>query len=101
MKREHASDDNFGLEKVKSVESDVSASEKKQQEEQSKNTKNESNNKETNDDAETATQHINTSETKTLDDSDREVLIGKDIETVEEVEEEFNSLQRKLLNKLT
>lgn len=31
---------------------------------------------------------------------DREVLVGKKIEEIEEIEEDFNSLQNRILNKL-
>lgn len=91
MKREYESDDNFRLEKVKSVESDLSAS--KKEKEDDKDAKDNENNDET--------QEIKTSEKRKVEGSDKEILIGKDIEKVEDVEEEFNSLQRKILNKLT
>lgn len=91
MKREYESDDNFGLEKVKLVESDLSAS--KKEKEDDKDAKDTENNDET--------QEIKTSEKRKVEGSDKEILIGKDIEKVEDVEEEFNSLQRKILNKLT
>lgn len=90
MKREYKSDDNFRLEKVKSVESDLSASEKEKEDD--KDVKDTENNDET--------QEIKTSEKRKVEGSDKEILIGKDIEKVEDVEEEFNSLQRKILNKL-
>lgn len=49
-------------------------------------------------------QTIQTGETKILKSDDkndgREILIGKKIEDVEKVEENFESLQRKLLNKM-
>ena len=49
-------------------------------------------------------QTVQTEETKILKGEkgkkDKEVLIGKDLKDVKEVEEEFDSLQRKLLNKL-
>lgn len=49
-------------------------------------------------------QTIQTEETKILksDDKsdDREVLIGKKIEDVEKVDEKFESLQRRILNKM-
>jgi hypothetical protein len=45
-------------------------------------------------------QTIQTRETKVLKDNEHEVLIGKDIDEVKKVKEEFESLQRKILNKL-
>lgn len=49
-------------------------------------------------------QTLQTEETKILkgekDKKDKEILIGKDLKDVKEVQEEFDSLQRKLLNKL-
>ena len=46
------------------------------------------------------TQEIKTSEKRKVEDSNKEILIGKDLDEVENVKE-FNSLQRKILNKLT
>ena len=45
-------------------------------------------------------QTIQTSETKILKGTDTEVLIGKDIEKVKKMEEDHESLQRKILNKM-
>jgi hypothetical protein len=45
-------------------------------------------------------QTIQTSETKILKGTDTEVLIGKDIEKVQKLEEDHESLQRKILNKM-
>ncbi len=49
-------------------------------------------------------QTLQTEETKILKGEkgkkDKEILIGKDLKDVKEVQEEFDSLQRKLLNKL-
>ncbi|SDR98503.1 hypothetical protein SAMN05216503_1603 [Polaribacter sp. KT25b] len=45
-------------------------------------------------------QTIQTHKTKVLKNNEHEVLIGEDIEDVKKVKEEFESLQRKILNKL-
>lgn len=89
--------DDFGLERVKSVESDLNAEEKQKEKEQQKNEKEDDEGSET---AE-GTQHINTSKTKNVEGKDREVLIGKDLDKVKDVKEEFDSLERKLLNRFT
>lgn len=43
---------------------------------------------------------IETEESKVLKGNDREVLIGKDLDEVDNIKEDFNSKRRKLLNKL-
>jgi hypothetical protein len=45
-------------------------------------------------------QTIQTEDTKVLKDNEHEILIGKDIDEIKKVKEEFESLQRKILNKL-
>jgi hypothetical protein len=49
---------------------------------------------------ESGTQTIQTEKTKILKGTDKEVLIGKDIEKIEKIEENHKSLQRRILNKL-
>lgn len=44
-------------------------------------------------------QTIQTSKTKVLKENDKEILIGKDIKEIEKVEENFNTLQSRILNK--
>ena len=52
----------------------------------------------------TGEQTIKTAETKILKGAkckkDKEVLIGKEIEKVDEIEEGYNTLQRRILNKM-
>ena len=52
----------------------------------------------------TGEQTIQTAETKILKGEkgkkDKEVLIGKEIENVDEIEEGYNTLQRRILNKM-
>lgn len=43
---------------------------------------------------------IKTEVAEVLKDNDREILIGKDIEEIEDIEEDFSSKKRKLINKL-
>jgi hypothetical protein len=43
---------------------------------------------------------IKTKETKKIDKTDSEILKGKSLEKVKAVKESFNSLERKLLDKL-
>lgn len=45
-------------------------------------------------------QNIKTSETKTLKGSDTKALVGEEIDKINEIEEDFNSYKRKMLNKL-
>lgn len=48
-------------------------------------------------------QEIKTDKTKFInkkDEKDKEILIGKDLDKVDKIEEGFNSKKRKLLNKL-
>ena len=45
-------------------------------------------------------QTIQTSETKILKDSEKEVLIGKSIEKVEKIKADHESFERKLINKM-
>jgi hypothetical protein len=41
-----------------------------------------------------------TNKTRTLEGSNNEILIGKNLEEVNKVKEGFNSLEKKILNKL-
>lgn len=43
---------------------------------------------------------INTDESEVLKENDKEILIGKKLEEVDKIKEEFSSKRRKLLNKL-
>ena len=43
---------------------------------------------------------LKTKESKKIDDNDSEILKGKSLEKVKQVKESFNSLERKLLDKL-
>ena len=47
----------------------------------------------------TGEQTIQTSETKILKENGKEILIGNDIEEIEKVEESFDSLKNRILNK--
>ena len=78
----------FGLENVKSVESDVSQK-LKQNYERSETTE--------------GNQQIKTDEKQTIqkeNGDDREVLIGNDLEKIKKVKEGFSTRKRKILNKL-
>ena len=49
---------------------------------------------------EESTQEIKTNKTKNLENKDKEVLIGEDVEEIKEIEENFSTLKNRLANKL-
>ena len=49
---------------------------------------------------EESTQEIKTNKIKNLENKDKEVLIGEDVEEIKEIEENFSTLKNRLANKL-
>lgn len=81
--------DEFGLENVKSVESDVA--------------ENADNGNDEGSESPEGTQQIKTKEKETVrkeNGEEREVLVGDDLEDVKKIKEGFSTDKRKLLNKL-
>lgn len=81
--------DEFGLENVKSVESDVAENTDNQNDDGSESPE--------------GTQQIKTNEKETVrkeNGEEREVLVGDDLEDVKKIKEGFSTDKRKLLNKL-